>query len=221
MLRVILILLLFSLITSCEKECTGNCAEITIVGQVLSASNNQGLAKVPVKVYWQSSGFGFFNSTLKVAKTKTNKRGEFKISKTIDKARFEDYYLQVETDIPNGFIDNYGQKEKLTKYINQYQPVADLRMVVYPEAKLLIKLVKNQNDNFNYFDVSYSYHRPYSGSGFESNSSLRDTILTRKTGAGVYTRITWRKNYGPGQNTYFNDSILCSSSKDNVFVINY
>ncbi|RDC64828.1 hypothetical protein [Adhaeribacter pallidiroseus] len=221
MVRVILILLLCSLITSCEKECGGNCAEITIVGQVVSASTNQGIEKVPIAVYWQSSGFGFFNATLKVAKTKTNKRGEFKISKTIDKARFQNYYLKVETSMPGGFIDNYGQKEKLTEYINQYQPVADLRMMVYPEAKLLIKLVKNQTDNFNSFDVSYSYHRPYSGSGFASNSRLRDTILIVKTAADVYTRITWSKNYGPGQNTSFTDSIRCFSSKDNVFVINY
>lgn len=221
MLRVLFILLLVSLITSCEKECGDNCAEISITGQVINASNKQGIANVPIQIYWQESGFGFFNTTLKLAKTKTNRQGQFKISKIIDKAKFDSYYLKVEADIPNGFIDNYGQNEKLTDYISQYQSINDIRMEIYPEAKLAIKLVKNQNDNFNYFDLNYSYHRPFSAGGFQSSNGLSDTTFNVKTAPNVYTRITWRKSYGFGQTPTFVDSILCSSSKENVFIINY
>lgn len=221
MSRSLLIIILFSLLTSCEEECTGDCAEILITGQVTNALNNQGIAKVPIQVNWQESGFGFFNTTLKFANTKTNKQGQFKISKTIDKAKFEDYFLKVEADIPNGFIDNYAQNDKITSYIIRYEQVRDIRMAIYPEARLSIKLVKNQQDNFNFFDLTYSYHKPFSAGGIRSDGGLTDTTYNVKTAADIYTIIEWKKNYGIGQNVTFVDSIMCSSSKDNIFLINY
>ncbi len=221
MMRVLFILLLFNLITSCEKECGDNCAEISITGQVVNALNKQGIADIPIRVNWQESGFGFFSTTLKLAKTKTNRQGKFKVSKIIDKTKFDSYYLKVEADIPDGFIDNYGQNENLIHSISQYQRDNDLRMEIYPAVKLAIKLVKNQNDNFNYFDLNYSYHQPYSAGVFRSDNNLNDTTFNVKTAPNVYTRITWRKSYGFGQTPTFVDSIICSTAKENIFIINY
>ena len=221
MLRAISLILICSLLFSCEKECTGNCAEITIIGKVVNATNKQGIANVPIQINWQESGFGFFNFSLKFANTKTDNQGQFKISKEIDKAKFKTYYLQVDADIPEGFIDYYGQNKKKADYINQYQPVTDIRLEIYPEAPLTIKLVRNQNDNLKFLSLNYSYHRPYGAGVFISTNSTNDTTFNVKTAANVYTKIEWSKNYGPGQTSTFVDSILCSPSKTNVFTINY
>lgn len=223
MQKLLFFILLIALIVSCKKNyCSGNCADIRISGQVVDTSSNQGIADVPIQVYWEESTFCTSCHTTKVAESKTNNEGYFNFVITVDKDKFGDNYLSINASIPSGYIHSYGNTERvISSYISQYIIQDDnLRIVMYPKANLSINLVKNQNDTFNYFDLTYTYSPTRIGI-FSQSGTLRDTAFNVQTSANIYTKIEWRKGYGFGQTTTYIDSIKCSSTSPNTFIINY
>ena len=223
MIKFPFLLLTILIIISCKKNnCNGDCREIQISGQVIDTSNNKGLANVPIQVYWQDRGFCISCTQMHVNNSKTNNQGSFDFIVTVDRERFETDFLYVEAAIPNGYIHSYSKTERVEyDYITQYDnQVSGLRFVMYPKANLLIKLVKNQNDNFNFFDVKYTYS-PTSIGIFNSSGAFTDTAFNVETSANIFTKIEWRKGYGFGQSKNFVDSIKCSSQSNNSFTINY
>ena len=164
----------------------------------------------------------FFCFTTKVTSAKTNNRGEFNSNTAIDKSRFTYDYLRIAVAIPGGYINSFGNTEKIIVCdLSQYVPQVDsLRVVIYPKANLSIRLVKNQNDNFNYFDLLYKYSTTGLGIFYKSGA-LTDTAFNVETSANIYTKIIWRKSYSTGQTKNFSDSIKCSLVNSNVFIINY
>lgn len=223
MIKVLFLCLIISLIISCKKNtCNGDCREIHISGRVVDTSNNKGLANVPIQIYWQDRGFCISCSKMNVSNSKTNNQGNFDFVVTVDKERFKNDFLYVEAAIPNGYIHSYSKTERFEyDYVTEYDPeVSGLRFVMYPKANLLIKLVKNQNDNFNFFDVQYTYS-PTSIGIFHPSGTFTDTTFSVETSANIYTKIEWRKGYGFGQTKNFIDSIKCSPASNNNFTINY
>lgn len=223
MVRMLLLFVLASLVISCRKEsCTGDCADVQFIGQVTDGSSKQGMAKVPVRVYWAHRSFCLFCSRKSIASTGTNSQGSFRFTATVDRAKFEHYYLRVEAAIPAGYIHAYSRDERVvTELVSRYTPqVNNINMVMYPKADLTIKLVKNQNDTFNYFTLKYAYSPTRKGI-FHRSGALRDTAIQVTTAANMYTRIEWSKRYGPGQTKDFADSIRCSPNTNNVFILNY
>ncbi len=223
MIKILFLFLIASLIISCKKNsCTGNCGEIQISGQVIDTSTNKGLANVPIQVYWQKSGFCISCNKINVTNSKTSNEGNFNFSATVDKDRFKNYFLFVEAAIPNGYIHSYSKTERVEyDYLSEYDPqVSNLRFVMYPKANLSIKVVKNQNDNFNFFDVKYTYS-PTSIGIFNPPGTFSDTTFSVETSANIFTKIEWRKGYGFGQTKNFADSIKCSPVSNNSFTINY
>jgi hypothetical protein len=223
MQKIHFFILLIALLVSCKKDyCSGNCADIRISGQVVDTSNNQGIANVPIQVYWEKSTFCTSCNTTKVSENKTDNEGYFNFVVTVDKDKFGDNYLSVDASIPSGYIHSYDMTERVvSSYISQYIIQDDnLRIVMYPRANLSIKLVKNQNDTFNYFDLTYAYSPTRIGI-FSQLGTLRDTAFDVQTSADIYTKIEWRKGYGLGQTTTYLDSIKCSPTSHNTFIINY
>lgn len=215
-------ILLLALLTSCKKEeCTGDCVEVVFTGKVIDLSNKQGVERVPIQVFWQSNPFGFFSNTSEVADSRTDKQGQFTISKSIDKSKFEFNSLHVEARVPNGYISRHGPYEKEIQLIHQYAQRYEARFEMHQEANLDIKLVKNQSDSFNLFALAYSYDHPYSVGVISGAKAVRDTTIRVKTAAGVYTKVRWEKTLGIRQSKTFVDSILCDAAKNNTLIVAY
>ncbi len=220
MLRTFYLCFLLSIFFSCKEEekCVSNCAKIVITGQIIDASKKKGISKVPIDIYSQS--MGILNSKIKLGDTKTNKNGQFTFSKTIDKELFTFKTLNVVAHLNENFISSHFEKGKITTSIYKYSPTTHIEIVMHPEVDLTINLLDKQNDNFKNFTLTYSYNHPYTiGIYSLPTQTLKDTSITVKTAAGKYTIIEWRKNYGPGINKKFVDSVFCETNKVNIISI--
>jgi hypothetical protein len=216
-------LIFLGLVTACQKtKCEGDCAEIRITGQAIDSATNKGLANIPIEVNWERASFACVACSRIVVKTaKTDNAGNFDFTVTVDKAKFGNYYLNIEAQCPGNYMGYSPLENKITRTLSQYVTATDhLRMVMYPKARLTIQLQNTQNDTFQYFSLRYRYSNTGLGIMTVEPPPLRNTHEI-ETAAGLFTKLEWSKNYGFGQNLYYSDSIKCSATGPNVFVINY
>lgn len=231
---VSLLLLLFSfLIHSCKKTlppCTKNCVDISISGKVLVKTSGTALSNAPVELKWYYNGLCLFCSSYKVASAKTNANGSFNFTTTIDSSLFTNHslVLRVFYDTASYFADplnaspynNYIEERFYSlKSISTQSSLFEL----YPKTSLTLNLHRVLNDNFTYFSVGHQFINRigYGDYAIYGQQFAKDTTIQTKTSADVYTKITWRKNSGPGQFTEQTDSVLCTAAGPNVFNLNY
>lgn len=222
MSKIVCIATLIAILTSsCKKDgCTANCADIHISGQVVDTSTNTGVANMPILVQWNSYSTSILmpdKGPQKITGTRTNKDGYFDLIATVDKGKFGSYYISIETQLSEKYLNNY-----IPQYISQYTATArNLKLTIYPKAKLSIQLVNTQNDTFSFFDLLYSYSPTRIGIA-SSTWPLSNKTYTVETAANIYTRIDWTKGgNGFGQRKDYSDSIRCVPDKENIFVLNY
>lgn len=215
-------------LVSCKKEftkCSGNCETLTISGRVIDASNNKGVAGVPVSVYWMDAGICYVCPHLAVGGWKTNASGDFRFHVSVDRSMFGSYTLYVEVPVPHGYIANSREDTHLRANMHRYNPLElqNLRFEVFQKTDLTLRLTRVNADNFRSFEVGYRYD--YTGIGiYDNNGSQPATSfdVTVPTAANVFTKVYWSKWYGvPGQWTSFTDSIKCLAGRTNTIVINY
>jgi hypothetical protein len=213
-------------LVSCSKDndkCVGECATVTISGQVVDTPILKGISNIPVKIYLRSGGPGIGVVTKDIALTTSDKQGNFAITVSIDKSLFPRYQLYIEPVLSETYISSFYPGANNYKNFEQYQSeISNLRFTLHPKAILKIELRNTQNQTFNDFSLSYSYSTTLVGR-FDHYGlpPLRDTILSMETAANIYTRIFWSKTYSPGQTSYFSDSITCNATGNNTYVLNY
>ena len=227
MINLVVAAILSLLIVSCTKarieKCRANCANIIISGQVWDSSNRKGLAKIPVKVYWQDAGICYLCPENVIAVFKTDDQGRFSLDMAIDSSLFHGNRLRISATMPGGYIANGSHNGFLEKSFIQYrQFYKNLKFTMYQAANLNIKLQRAQTDNFIIFELDYVFDFTrlgiyyYNGSAPVSVSSFNVV-----TGSGVFTKISWRKVHGVGMFSTFVDSIQCLANTNNSIILNY
>lgn len=219
--------LLFLLVTSlfaCAKDdvkCIGDCAKITISGQVVDTPNLTGIANIPIKIFLRSGGPGMGTTTKDIDVITSDKQGNFKTTINIDTSLFPRYKLYIESNAGENYISPF-EGDEYVYYRHFQKDILSVKFVLFDKAVLQIQLRNTQNETFNDFSLSYTFTTTLLGT-FEHRGlpPLKDTTLFRETAANIYTRIFWSKTYAPGQMTYFSDSIICSKDGNNIYVLKY
>jgi len=220
-------LILLFLIVSCSKEkfekCRGNCANVIFSGKAWDSSNRKGLADLPVRVYWEDAGLCYICPEDEIARSKTDAQGNFYLNLSVDSSRFHGNRLYVEVPLPGGYIANGSYNGVLATSLGQYVPLAqNIKFTMYEATNLNIKLQRTQTDNFIYFELNYLLDYTTGGIyGYNGSAPLPYTDFTRVTGANVFTKVSWRKGYGPGMTSTFTDSIKCTVAGPNTIILNY
>jgi|SRR5688572_5225162 len=227
LITTISFLILLFLILSCSKEniekCSANCANVIFSGKIWDSSNRKGLADLPVRVYWKDAGFCIICPQDEIARSKTDAQGNFYLNLSVDSSRFHGNRLYVEVPIPGDYIANNSHNGVLATSLGQYIPlVQNIKFTMYQAANLNIKLQRTQTDNFISFELSYLFDFTTGGIYWHSGGPpLPHTEFTRVAGANVFTKVSWRKGYGPGMTSTFTDSIKCTVTGPNAIILDY
>ena len=224
MVKNFLLFLVATSLFACTKDdvkCIGDCAKITISGQLVDTPNLTGIANIPIKIFLRSGGPGMGTITKDIDVITSDKQGNFKTTINIDTSLFPSYKLYIEPIAGETYITPFEGDDYV--YSSHFQKdILSVRFVLFHKAVLQIQLRNTQNETFNDFSLSYTFTNTLRGT-FDQRGlpPLKDTMLVRETTANIYTRIFWSKTYAPGQTTYFSDSIICNKDGNNIYVLKY
>ena len=228
--KILAICLVSTALLSCKKEDCQKCLTITVSGRVIDSSSGKGIDNVPVEVYWTDKSGSYFSSNIDIAHTKTLRDGTFTLHVDVDTSLFRNTsnHLYVSALIPHGYIadgysgDPVNQAYVIDESISPYVNTTDIRFTLFQKTDVTIELVRNQADMFQAFDLHYYYDFTQAALYFHYGPPpVAFTSFKRSTAANVFTKVTWRKVYAPGQFSYFIDSIKCVPNGNNKIYIGY
>ena len=230
-IAVTLMIVVVYLFASCDggiysPDCeTGNCVVVNFKGSVVVKPSGTGMNDIPVEV-----DFVKYNTypthRMKIGSVKTDKNGGFNLKTTIDKNTFDDgYSLEVSVPEIEGYIgpsspNIFGDYSFRSFNEDAFQ---NINFEFYKETILTINLSRTQTDDFESFTVSpyvenVIYHLGYT---IRDSKNTTSESLQRRTAADVYTKISWRKLLKNGEQQVHIDSLICRTSTNNVFNINF
>ncbi len=216
-------LLLLSI--SCKKQiavCTGNCDVVNINGYLFNGASNSNAGVAPISLDWQKFT-GIIFSQKNVSSINAKSDGTFNFTSIIDTTLFEQgYFLSINVDDNNSYMtlpDN-GVNRMYNYNANGF---TNLKLDVYPKTTLKIKLNRIQNDNFQYFAVSYYFIDNAEFFPFETSSpqDIYETELDVPTSTDLYTKIRVTKTSSTGTSTMTIDSIICTKNGPNNYTVNF
>ena len=215
---------------SCKKEqpvCKGNCYNIVLKGRVFDKTNLNGLSNIPVEVNWRRGGICIGCTTYTVTKGKTDDKGNFNLTQSIDTILFKDYHLSVEIPADSTYFINPSEdgnryfRKRLYSYTGP--ELQQLNFELYPKVPLTIKLRRTQTDNFGYFILGHSFNDNFSFISYTlyDPQLAKDTVLHLQTAPDIYTKIGWRKGINGGPFTEVTDSLICTKGGINTIEVTF
>ena len=228
-MKINLLFFLVLLLLSCRKQtiiCTGNCAPITINGTTFNKTTNAVQPNIPISLDWVRATICIC-SQKNVFTGQSGSDGSFTISANIDTSMFKDYGLRLYVSKNDDFIvirdSAFANNDAYRFYVpGGYPPV---RLNIYPQATLKIKLQRSLNDNFESFRVDHIAVNDYNSVSDYYVSSPKEVIdrnvkeLTVPTVAGVFTKIISSKRINGTQIITQIDSVRCTKGGANTFTV--
>ena len=206
---------------------TGNCVILDFKVSVIVKPSGTGMNDIPVEVdFFTFRTYPAHNK--RIGSGKTNKNGEFNMKVTIDKNSFDEYFLRVSVPGQEGYISNPyngGGSEYISKSFHNFDEDAfqNINFEFYKETILTINLNRTQTDDFESFFVAPFVENIFYPWTYSSNDSKNATshILQFQTAADLYTKVRWGKLLNTGEQVIHIDSLICRTSTNNVFNINF
>jgi hypothetical protein len=222
---IILGLFFSCIFLSCKKQnvvCTGNCYPVNVNGKVVNALTNTNASNVPLIVA-QAKFVGIFSSSNPIQEFSSKSDGTFSATPTIDTTIFQHgYFLTLKVKENNDYmtLPRLGDNRLYDLTSNSF---SNLTISVYPKVKLTIKLNRNQNDNFQYFQVSYYFvdNQEFFPFSILSPQDINQTQLIVPTSADLFTKIRVTKRNSSGVSTTTLDSIKCIKGATNIYTVNF
>ena len=153
-------------IFSCSKEqfqdCSKNCVDIKIKGQVKNMATNSGIKDIMVSSYWKSSTFCFFCPILKsIGKVKTDNLGFFTLDIQVDSSLFKENHIEVSipTDNTNFFYSPDPGGNTFTEFDINSTGSYNFSFQVFPKTNLNLNLKYSKNNNLYSTNVSYQFNK--------------------------------------------------------------
>ncbi|MEJ7823531.1 MAG: hypothetical protein WKF85_14495 [Chitinophagaceae bacterium] len=208
-------ILLSCLFFSCKKQtviCTGNCYTLNVTGKVVNALTNTNAPNVPLIIN-QVKFVGLLSSSKTVQEFSSKNDGTFSASPSIDTTMFQNgYFLTLKVKDNNDYmtLPDRGSNNRL--YDLTTNPFVNMNIFVYPKVNLTIKLNRNQNDNFQYFAVSYF---------FVENEEFFPFSILSPQGINKSELIVPTSADSSGVSTATLDSIKCVKGGTNVYTVNF
>lgn len=223
------ILLVSLVILSCKKEqfqsCEKNCVDIKVRGQVKNMESNKGLSNIPVSISWASAPFCLTcNSTGIIAKTKTDGLGNYGVAISVDSSLFVNSYIKVSIPTDNKHFLYYPDPSgnDFTSLDIDSVRISDINFEAYPKAILIFNVKHPKNSKLQAGQIFHSYSRQFSMEDYFwfDKKPVKDTLIKTVTGAGIFTKITYRKIEN---DKYIDtkDSLKCESGRENVYEISF
>ena len=218
--------LLFScFFLSCKKQkvvCTGNCYSLSVNGKVVNALTNTNPSNVPL-IIEQVKFVGLFSSSKTVQEFSSKNDGTFSTAPSIDTTMFQNgYFLALKVKENNDYmtLPRPGDTRLYDLTTNSF---TNLNISVYPKVNLTIKLNRNQNDNFQYFQVAYYFvdNQDFFPFSILSPQDINQTQLIVPTSADIFTKIRVTKRDSNGVSTANLDSIKCVKGGTNIYTVNF
>jgi hypothetical protein len=210
------------IICSCKKQaivCTGNCYPLNVNGKTVNSLTNTNVSNVPLIIYqWYRTV-----SRRNVAELNSNDNGIFNTIVSIDSTMFQNgYFLSLRMKDNDDYM-TLPNKNDIRLYDLTTNTFSNLIIPVYPKVNLTIKLNRNQNDNFQYFQVAYYFvdnqdFFPYS---ILSPQDIKKTELIVPTSTDLFTKIRVTKRNSSGVSTATVDSIKCVKNGINIYTVNF
>lgn len=228
-MKIYLPFFLVLLLLSCRKQtiiCTGNCAPITISGTTFNKISNTAQPNVPISLDWVQARICIC-SQKNVFTGQSGSDGSFTITANIDTSMFKNYGLKLYVSKNDDFIvirdSTFASNDSYRFYSpGGYPPV---RLNIYPQATLKIKLQRSQTDNFESFSIQHSAvneNNTVSDYYVSSPKEVTDRNvkeLTVPTVAGVFTKIISTKRISSTQVITQIDSVKCTRGGNNSFTV--
>ncbi len=175
----------------------------------MNGLTNTGVPDVPLIIDQVKSLGVFYSSSKTVKEFSSNSDGAFSESPRIDSTMFQNKNILILKVKENS---NYMTLPKSgTNYLHDLtrNPFNSLNIIVYPKVSLTIKLNRNQNDNFDYFAVSYYFvdNEEFFPFSILPPQGINKSELIGPTSADTYTKIRVTKRNSSGVSTATLDSI--------------
>jgi hypothetical protein len=150
--------------------CTGNCDVVNINGYLFNDVSNSNAGVAPISLDWMKFTGLIFNQN-NVSSISAKNDGTFNFSSNIDTTLFgQGYFLRLRVADNDSYMtlpDNGANR----MYNYNANGFTNRRLDVYPKTILKIKLNRIQNDNFQYFAVSYYFKENADFFGIENVDS--------------------------------------------------
>ena len=217
-----LIILCLLLLNSCKKQpivCTGNCYPLNINGKTINSLTNTNASNVPLIIYqWYRTV-----SRRDVAELNSNDNGLLDKTVSIDSTMFRNgYFLSIKMKENNEYM-TLPNEDDIRLYDLSTNAFSNIVIPVYPKVNLTIKLNRIQNDNFQFFQVSYYFINNQEIIPFSilTPQDINKTELQVPTTVDLFTKIKVIKTSSNGAVTISLDSIKCVKNATNSFTVNF
>ena len=217
-----LAILLSCLFFSCKKQnivCTGNCYSLNVDGKVVNSLTNTVVADVPLIInQWR-----YTVSRRTVDELSSNSAGIFNKDIRIDSTMFQNGYFLSLTVKENDNYMTLRDKGNIRLYDLNSNTFSNSTITVYPKANLSIKLNRNQNDDFEYFQIVYYFveHEEFFAFSILSPKDLDKKELIVPTSSDIFTKVRATKRNSNGVYTTTLDSIKCIKGGTNIYTVNF
>jgi hypothetical protein len=222
----ILLGLLFSCsFLSCKKQkvvCTGNCYSLNVNGKVVNVLTNTNVPNVPF-IIDQVKFVGLVSSSKPVQEFSSKSDGTFSTAPSVDTTMFQNgYFLALKVKENNDYM-TLPRPGDNRLYDLTTKSFSNLNISVYPKVNMTIKLNRNQNDNFQYFQVAYYFvsNQDFFPFSILSPRDINQTQLIVPTSADIFTKIRVTKRNSSGVSTVTLDSIKCVKGGTNIYTVNF
>ena len=225
MKKVIFFLMVCCLMSSCTKtdECSKNCVDVRIKGQVKNMEDNVGIPNVPVTIAWNSYNGWLGLIVIPIAKGNTDKFGNYDFLVAIDNSLFGKNYILTSIPLDSNFLYlNCSTKTDAISYNITSSSSSTFLFELFPKAILTLKIYPS-NSTFKGGQVGYSFTKATSNYThyWSKSNNLQNYLLKFDTRANVFTKIFWAKYDALGVLTEYKDSLICKKNVENIFQITF